>query len=159
LLILSDWVNRRQQEIIEFQNAQNRALMKKMGPSWNSLPNDQGSLLAPKGKARGRKTLTHLTTIVTPDTIPRWHRRLIAAKLDYRDHRAIVPGRPPVPDGVARLILQFARETPTWGDDRIQGALANLRHEISDSTVGNILKQNGVEPTPRSSCCRPEVQI
>ncbi|MDE0593738.1 MAG: hypothetical protein OSB65_00710 [Roseibacillus sp.] len=82
MLILSDWVNRRQQEIIEFQNAQNRALMKKMGPSWNSLTNDQGRLLAPKGKARGRKTLTHLTTIVTPDTIPRWHRRLIASGVE-----------------------------------------------------------------------------
>lgn len=43
----------------------------------------------------------------------------------------------------------MARENPTWGYDRIQGALANLVHEISDSTVANILKEHGIEPAPQ----------
>lgn len=48
---------------------------------------------------------------------------------------------------IVDLVLEFARENPTWGYDRIQGALANVGHEISDQTVGNILKANGIEPT------------
>jgi putative transposase len=96
----------------------------------------------------GRKALMELTTIVTPDTILRWHRRLVAEKWDYSDRRAKVPGRSPVPDKVARLVLRMAIENPSWGYDRIQGALANLGHEISDTTVGNTLRANGVEPAP-----------
>jgi len=92
--------------------------------------------------------MMELTTIVTPDTILRWHRRLIAEKWDYSDRKRKAPGRPPVPDKVTRLILRMARENPTWGYDRIQGALANLGHQISDTTVGNILRENGIEPAP-----------
>jgi len=46
------------------------------------------------------------------------------------------------------LVVQMARENPSWGYDRIQGALANLGHKISDQTVGNILKAHGIEPAP-----------
>jgi putative transposase len=146
--ILSGWVNRQQQEIIEFQNAQIQALIEKMGRKRILLTDDQRRVLAVKGKALGRKTMRELTTIVTPDTILRWHRRLIAEKWDYSDRKPKVPGRPPVPDKVTRLILRMASENPTWGYDRIQGALANLGHQISDTTVGNILRENGIEPAP-----------
>ena len=44
--------------------------------------------------------------------------------------------------------MRMARENPTWGYDRIQGALANLGHHVSDATVGNILKEHGIEPAP-----------
>ena len=147
-LILSGLVNRRQQEIIEFQNAQIRVLMDKMGRRRILLTDDQRRVLAAKGKALGRRTLMELTTIVTPDTILRWHRRLVAAKWDYSERRRKSPGRPAVADAIARLVLRMARENPSWGYDRIQGALANLGHEISDTTVGNILKEHGIEPAP-----------
>ena len=96
-LILSGWVNRRQQEIIEFQNAQIQALMGKMERRRILLTDDQRRVLAVKGKALGRKTMMELTTIVTPDTILHWHRRLIAEKWDYSERKGKVPGRPPVP--------------------------------------------------------------
>jgi len=147
-LILSGWVNRQQQEIIEFQNAQIQALMDKMGRKRIILTDDQRRVLAVKGKVLGRKTMMELTTIVTPDTILRWHRRLIAKKWDYSSSRGNAPGRPRVPDDVAQLVLRMARENPTWGYDRIQGALANLGLHISDTTVGNILRENGIEPVP-----------
>ena len=51
-------------------------------------------------------------------------------------------------DKVKQSVLKMARENPMWGDDRIQGALANLGHAISDQTVGNILKKHGIEPVP-----------
>ena len=89
-----------------------------------------------------------LTTIVTPDTILRWRRKLIAEKWGYSARRKKAPGRPPVPDEVARLVLRMAEENSTWGYDRIQGALANLGHRISDTSVGNILRANGIEPAP-----------
>jgi putative transposase len=147
-LILSGFVNRRQQEIIEFQNAQIQTLMDKMGRRRILLSDDQRRVLAAKGKAIGRKALMELTKIFKPDTILRWHRRLIAEKWDYSDRRKQAPGRPPVPADISRLVLRMAEENPTWGYDKIQGALANLGHEISDTTVGNILRANGVEPAP-----------
>ncbi len=80
-LILSGFVNRQQQEIIEFQNAQIRVLMDKMGRKRILLTDDQRRVLAAKGKALGRRALMELTTIVTPDTILRWHRRLISREM------------------------------------------------------------------------------
>jgi putative transposase len=86
-----------------------------------------------------------LTTIVTPDTILRWHRKLVAQKWDYSECRKSV-GRPRVGQEIVNLVVRFARENATWGYDKIQGALANLGHKISDQTVGNILKEHGIEP-------------
>ena len=50
---------------------------------------------------------------------------------------------------IVDLVLRFSKENPSWGYDRIQGALANVGYEISDRTVGNILKAHGIEPAPR----------
>jgi putative transposase len=101
--------------------------------------------MAVKGKSLGRKALMELTTIVTPDTIFRWHRKLVAQKWDYSECRKSV-GRPRVGQEIVNLVVRFARENATWGYDKIQGALANLGHKISDQTVGNILKEHGIEP-------------
>ncbi|QDU92425.1 integrase core domain-containing protein [Lignipirellula cremea] len=111
------------------------------------LTDDQRRILAVKGKALGRKTLRELTTIVTPDTILRWHRELVAKKGDHSEKRKSV-GRPRIRHVIVDLILRFAQENPSWGYDRIQGALANVGYHISDTTVGNILKQHGIEPAP-----------
>ena len=88
-----------------------------------------------------------LTTIVTPDTILRWHRTLVAQKWDYSERRKS-PGRPRVKKEIVELVLRFARENPTWGYDRIQWALANVGYHISDQTVGNVLREHGIEPAP-----------
>ena len=78
----------------------------------------------------------------------RRHRQLIARKWDYSDRRRKKPGRPRLPQQIIELVLSVARTNPSSGYDRIQGALANLGHKISDTTVGNILKANGIEPAP-----------
>ncbi|MGB6044593.1 MAG: integrase core domain-containing protein [Pirellulales bacterium] len=148
LVALSSWVNQRQQQIIEFQNAEIEALLKKLGTKRVRLTDDQRRLLAVKGKAIGRKALMDLTTIVTPDTILRWHRQLVAQKWDYSDRREKKPGRPRVRQVIVDLVLRIAKENPSWGFDRIQGGLANVGYHISDTTVGNILKAHGVEPAP-----------
>ena len=121
--------------------------MRALGKKRLLLTDDQRRLLAVKGKAIGRKALLQLTTIVTPDTILGWHRKLVAEKWDYSEKRKSV-GRPRIRQVIVDLILRFAKENPTWGYDRIQGALANVGYHISDTTTGNILKAHGIEPAP-----------
>ena len=102
--------------------------------------------LARKAKAVGRCRLKALTTIVTPDTLLRWLRVLIARKWTYA--RKAGPGRPPVDPELEKLVLKMMTENPSWGSDRIVGALANLHYQISASTVDNIRKRNGIAPAP-----------
>ncbi len=145
---MSAWINQRQQQIIEFQDAEIESLLKKLGKKRVLLTDDQRRLLAVKGKALGRKALMELTTIVTPDTLLRWHRELVAKKWDYSDRRKKKSGRPRVRQVIVDLVLRLAKENPTWGFDKIQGALANVGYHISDTTVGNILKAHGIEKAP-----------
>ena len=146
-MVLASWVNREQQKIIEFYQVELKAVMDAQGKKRLLLTDDHRRMLAVKGKSLGRKALMELTTIVTPDTILRWHRTLVAQKWDYSERRKSL-GRPCVEREIVDLVLRFARENPSWGYDRIQGALANLNHKVSDQTVGNILKEHGVEPAP-----------
>jgi len=146
-LILTGWINREQQEFIEYLRTENQVLREKLGKKRVLLNDDQRRRLAVKGKILGRKRLQEFGTFFTPDTILRWHRMLIAQKWDYSARRKNV-GRPGTPPEVVELVLRMARENPGWGYDRIQGALANLGHEVSDQTVGNILKAHGIEPAP-----------
>ena len=122
-------------------------IKEKLGKKRILLNYDQRRRLATKGKVLGRKLLEEVGTLFTPDTILRWHRMLVAEKWDYSERRTSV-GRPRVEREIVDLVLRFARENPSWGYHRIQGALANLGHEVSDQTVGNILKEHGIEPAP-----------
>ena len=146
-LVLAGWVNQHQQEAIEYLKTENRVLREKLGCKRILLNDDQRKRLAVKGKVLGRKRLAEIGSLFTPDTIHRWHRKLVAMKWDY-SHRRQHVGRPTIPDEAVQLILQFAKENPSWGYDRIAGALTNVGHQVSDQTVGNVLKDNGIAPAP-----------
>src|SRR5260221_11479128 len=88
----------------------------------------------------GRKALEDVAATAKPDTILGWYRKLIANKFDGSKFRRSV-GRPKVDQETERLVVQMARENPSWGYDRIVGALANLGHRLSDQTVGNVLRR------------------
>ncbi len=104
------------------------------------------ALLARKAKAIGRKALMELETIVSPDTLMRWHRKLVSQKWNYSNRRG--PGRPGIMREISQLIVRMAVDNPGWGYTRIQGALANLDHKVGRGTIANVLKANGVEPAP-----------
>jgi len=145
LSTLAGLINREQQEIIEYLRTENQILKEAYGKRRIRLTDDQRRRLAVKGKALGRKLLGEIGAAFSPDTILRWHRQLVAEKWDYSERRRTV-GRPRVRPEIVELVLRMARENRTWGYDRIQGALANLGHKVSDTTVGNILREHGIAP-------------
>lgn len=148
-IILAGWVNRQQQDVIAYLRTENQILKEKLGRRRILLDDDQRRRLAVQGKVLGRKLLEEVGTLVTPDTLLRWHRLLVAQKWDYSDRRQQQLGRPPVADAIKELVVRLAKENPRWGYVRIQGALANLGHQLSDTTVANILKEHGIEPAPQ----------
>ena len=126
LLILVGWVQRQQQEVIHYLIAENRVLKEQIGKKRILLNDDQRRRLAVKGKLLGRKRLQEIGTLFTPNTILRWHRTLVARKWDYSNRRSDTAGRPRIRQVIVDLILRFAKDNPSWGYDRIQGALANV---------------------------------
>jgi Homeodomain-like domain len=103
--------------------------------------------LAELGQKLGKQALEEVATIVKPDTILAWHRRLVAQKFNGSTQRK-APGRPPIDSGLEALVVRLGRENRSWGYDRIVGALANLGYTVSDQTVGNILKRPGIPLAP-----------
>lgn len=123
VVAISAWINQQQRELIDYLLTENRVLKETQGPKRIVLNDDQRRRLAVKAKLLGRKVLAQFATIVTPDTLLRWHRRLVAEKWGYSTRRQKKPARPSISEEVTQLVLQIARENPTWGYDRIQGAL------------------------------------
>jgi putative transposase len=117
------------------------------GPRRLRLTDDQGRRLALKGKALSRRRLADIAGIVTPDTILRWYRRLVAKKYDGSKTRR--PGRPSTEPNIAALVVRMATENPTWGYTRIRGGLKRLRHEVARNTIKAILKDHGIGSGPR----------
>jgi putative transposase len=111
------------------------------------LSDGERQALAEIGQKLGKQALKEVATIVKPDTILAWHRKLVARKFDGSRQRK-APGRPTIDQEVEALVVRMATENRSWGYDRIVGALANLGYTISDQTVGNILKRHGIPPAP-----------
>jgi transposase InsO family protein len=85
---------------------------------------------------------------VTPSTILRWHRQLVARRWTTQPAR---PGRPGTPAGLRALVVRLATDNPTWGYRRIHGELAGLGYQIGASTVWKILDGVGIDPAPRAN--------
>lgn len=145
LVALAGWVNRHQLEVIAYLREENRVLKEQLGGRHPRLTDPQRRRLAATGYRLGRQALTDVATIVTPDTILRWHRQLIARKWTTVRRRV---GRPGVLREIRALTVRMARENPTCGYRRIQGALKNLGHRVARSTIAGLLRAEGIGPVP-----------
>ena len=124
LITLASWLNREQQQIIEYLQTENSILKEHLNRKRIRYTDKQRRRLATKAKLLGRTVLGQLDTLVTPDTLLAWHRKLIAKKYDGSSKRG--PGRPRIMRETEVLIVRMAHDNPTWGYLRIKGALENL---------------------------------
>jgi transposase InsO family protein len=130
---------------VAFVIEENRILRKHLQGRRLRLSEDERRRLAVHGHRLGRRRLRQVATMVTPDTILRWHRQLIARKWTY----ATGPrGRVGALAEIRRLVVRMAEENPTWGYTRIRGALKNVGHRVGRSTIARILKAHGIPPVP-----------
>jgi putative transposase len=84
--------------------------------------------------------------MVSPQTVLRWHRELVARKWRCRRRS---PGRPPIDPALRELVLRLARENPSWGCVLIQGELRKLGIRVGATTIRSILRGSGLGPAPR----------
>ena len=149
VLTFAGWVNRHQDDLIAYLREENRVLREHLGPRPLRRTDAQRRRLAVRGQQLGRRVVMQVAGIVTPDTILRWYRRLIAQTYDGSARRG--RGRPMPRRDVAARVVRMAGEHPQWGDTRIRGALSNLGHEIARTTVKRILLDHGIDPAPERS--------
>jgi putative transposase len=148
ITMIAGWIQRHQQRVIAYLHEENRILKAQLSGRRLRLTDTERRRLAALAHPLGRKRLKEVATLTTPDTLLRWYQRLIAQKFDGSKHRRPC-GRPRVAEEIELLVVRMAKENPTWGYRRIQGALANLGHPIDKLTVRNILRRHHLEPAPQ----------
>jgi putative transposase len=145
LVGLTGWLARPEREALAYLIEENLVLRWQLGDRRLRLTDDDRRRLAARAVRVGRRALRDLATIVTPDTLLRWHRQLIARKWTYAGR----PGRRDVLEEIRRLVVRMAAENPTWGYTRIQGVLTNVGHRVGRSTIARILTAYGLPPVPQ----------
>jgi hypothetical protein len=111
------------------------------------LDNYQRIRIATKARELTRRLLEETSVLFTPDTILGWYRRLIAQKYDG-SHNCKDPGRPRVSQEIIDLVIRFKEENPRWGYTRIRDYMVYPGYKIGETTVRNILIENGYDPEP-----------
>ena len=149
LIAVGGWMNQHQLQIIDYLREENLVLREQLGGRRVRFNDNQRRRLAAKAKGLGRRLLAEVATIVTPETLLAWHRKLISKKYDGSAQRG--PGRPKTAAALEALVVRMADENRDWGYRRIQGALSNLGHEIARSTIAEILDRHGIEPAGERS--------
>ncbi len=149
ILTAAGFISRHQQRALLYLQAENAVLREQLAASGRRLrfSDPQRRRLARAAKGVPRRTLRRLATIVTPDTLLRWYRMLVARKYDG-SHRRHSGGRPPIADKTRELIVSIATKCRSWGYSRIKGTLAHLGVGVSRSTIARVLREAGIEPAP-----------
>ena len=124
---------------------ENRILRRQIGRRRLRLTDNEPRRLAVRAYRLGRAALHDVATLVTPDTLLRWHRQLVARKWT---NTRIRTSRRGILAEIRQLAVRMAEENPAWGYTRMQGALKNLGHQVGRSTIARILKAHGLPPAP-----------
>lgn len=162
MIALAGWMNQRQLQTIEYLREENRVLREQLGGRRVQFNDDQRRRLAAKAKGLGRKLLAEVATLVTPETLLAWHRKLIAQKYDGSAQRR--PGRPRTRPEVEALVVRMAEENRGWGYRRDSGRLiqsearTSAQHNCSHSGTARDRASAGTEsPDDLEGVSRPGI--
>jgi len=133
---------------IDYLKEQVQVLKEQQEKDKRILLNDQQRIrLAAKAKRLTRELLEATTALFTPETVLGWYRKLIAQKYDGSEN-CRNPGRPKISQEISDLVIRFKKENPHWGYTRIKDYIVHLGYKIGETTVKNILLENGLDPEP-----------
>ena len=153
LLTLAGWMTRDHQRVTEYLLAENAVLREQLRGRRCRFTDPQRRTLARAAYKLGRNALAKIDTLVTPDTLLRWYRKLVASKYDGSAKRSRSQPRRTI--DLVQLVQRMATENPTWGYTRIRGALGNLGHDLGRNTIKRILLEAGLQPAPDRRKCVP----
>jgi hypothetical protein len=148
IAMVDGWLQRHQQQVIAYLHEENRVLKAPLRGRRLRLTDTEWRRLTARVHPLGRQRLREVATLVTPETLLRWYQRLIAQKFDGSQQRHQLR-RPRIEEEIEQLVIRMAEENRTWGYRRIQGALANLGHDVDKLTVRNILRCHHLETAPQ----------
>ena len=155
LAMLAGWINREQQQIIEYLKAENSILKEELlratGKKRIILNDTQRRRLAILGRRLGRKLIGQICCAFSPDTLLKWHRMLVKSKYDGSKNRG-KGGRPRISDYLKQLIIDMAKDNKHLGCRKLHGYLKYLGLKVSPSTISRVLREHGIDPTTE----RPE---
>ena len=146
ILLVASWIHTDQQKVIDYLIEEIRVYQELCKGHRLRFTDKQRRRLSVKAKALGRKTLEQFAGIVTPDTLLRWFRSLVAKKYDGTARRG--RGRSRKRDQIADLVIEMASENLSWGYTRIRDSLHNLGITTDRNTVKRILNDHSIEPAP-----------
>ena len=160
VIAIAGWMNQRQLQAIDYLREENRVLREQLAGRRVRLNDDQRRRLAAKARGLGRKILAEVATIVTPETLLAWHRRLIAQKYDGSEMRT--PGRPRTIGDVEALVVRMANENRDWGYRRHSGRFGRCplspgRHRFRrcEPPLGiGVILVNGARHLSHARACR-----
>jgi putative transposase len=130
----------------EYLRAENEILKSKVKGRIRFSDDERRNLME-AALAMGRDLMREVVSIVKPETILAWHRRLVKQKWDYSARRKRGPGRPRTPGNIEMVVCRMAREN-IWGYRRIQGELLKLDIKLSKGCIADILRRNNLPPSP-----------
>ena len=147
LLVLAGWVNRQQQDVIDYLPKRRTVCSEPgFGASVSGSRTTSGAGSPSRPRLWAARRWPRLRPLPHPLRFCAGTRCLIAAKYDGSKNRS--PGRPPTAKDIRELIVRVARENPTWGYTRLRGALKNLGHELGRNTIKRLLAEHGIAPAP-----------
>ena len=145
---LAGWMNRQQQDVIEFLREENRVLREKLGQKRLILNESQKRRLATAAMKLGKDLLRQFGTLFSPSTLLKWHRWLVARKYDSSDRRGKRGPAPTKANMIRKLVLEMAEANPSWGYGHIHGELKGLGYKVSWQTVRRVMLDHGLLPDP-----------